>query len=83
MLGVLHTCIAQNRAECYMYFPISQIVSYHDRFYRLENVLAVIQGGTTAEEVVGALRETERRGVERGRDRIEGWEPRYCPTCFN
>ena len=74
--------VAQNRAECRI-FPISQIVSYHDRFYRLENVLAVIQGGTTAEEVVRALRETERRGVERGRDRIEGWEPRCGPICSN
>ncbi len=52
-----------------------RIVEYHRRFYRLENILAVVQGGTTAREAVLSLRETERRALERGRAEIDGWEP--------
>ena len=45
------------------------------RFYQLENVLVVVEGGTTAAEVVKSLAGAERRALERGRAKVEGWTP--------
>ncbi len=52
-----------------------RIVDYHSKFYRLENVLAVVHGGVTAEEVLTALEDTKLRALERGKDRVENWSP--------